>query len=366
MKNRFLQLHILTAYPPSNLNRDDLGRPKTAVVGGANRLRISSQCLKRTWRTSEVFSSKLENAVGTRTKFSGDDVYQKLIQHQIPEKEAVKWAEAIAGKFGKVVAEEKTVSDDVDAKKKKQDKKAVLRQLVHFSPQEQQGVDELVKKIIERKTEPTKEELESLPRKDIKAADIALFGRMLADSPEYNQEAAAQVAHAITTHRVSIEDDFFAAVDDLNKSDETGSGHLGVHEFGSGLFYSYVCINRTLLVDNLQGDEELAKKALEAFVRAATTTSPSGKQNSYAALCKASYVLAELGDMQPRSLSTAFFKPVQAVEGQDIAEQSIAVMTETRERMDKVYGTSSEHTSVLDLAKGYGSLGDLIEFSTGN
>ena len=363
MKNRFLQLHFLTAYPPSNLNRDDLGRPKTAVVGGANRLRISSQCLKRTWRTSDIFQSKLENAVGKRTKFLGEEVYAELLKNQISDKEATKWAELIADKFGKL-GEEKVAADDENAKKKA-DKKAVLRQLVHFSPQEQQGVDELVKKLIERKTEPTKEELESLPRKDIKAADIALFGRMLAYTPDYNQEAAAQVAHAITTHRVSIEDDFFAAVDDFNKADEKGSGHLGVHEFGAGLFYSYVCINRALLVDNLQGDEVLAKKTIEAFVEAATTTSPSGKQNSYAALSRASYVLAELGDKQPRSLSTAFFKPVQSTENEDLVEKSVEIMTKTREHIDRVYGKSFEVDSTLNLAEGSGSLIELITFSTG-
>jgi len=105
MKSRFLQLHILTAYPPSNLNRDDLGRPKTAVVGGANRLRISSQCLKRSWRGSSVFISTLDNALGKRTKLMGDEVFQSLVASDIPEKDACKWAEKIIGKFGKVGAD---------------------------------------------------------------------------------------------------------------------------------------------------------------------------------------------------------------------------------------------------------------------
>jgi len=363
MKNRFLQLHILTPYGPSNLNRDDLGRPKTAVIGGANRLRISSQCLKRTWRTSDIFKSKLENAIGKRTKFLGNDVFEDLVKNNISEKEAVKWAEAIAKMFGKV-GEEKTETDEEETKKKP-DKKAVLKQLVHFSPQEETAVWELVAKLKNEKREPTKEELDRLPQHKIKAADIALFGRMLADTPDFNMEATAQVAHAITTHRVAIEDDFFSAVDDLNKSDERGSGHLGVHEFGAGLFYTYVCINRTELINNLQGDEDLAKKTIEALIEAAITVSPSGKQNSFAAHSRASFALAELGNQQPRSLSTAFFKPIP-IDSTDIQTDSIQELKQVRSKIDSVYGKSTESEYELNTLAGTGTLKELTEFATGN
>ncbi len=367
MNNRFLQLHMLTAYPPSNLNRDDLGRPKTAVIGGANRLRISSQCLKRTWRGSDLFQAKLLGAIGHRTKFLGDEVFDKLLTSGVSEKDALKWAEVIVGKFGKVGEEKEAIAED--GSKKKPDKKASLKQLVHFSPQEENAVWDLVEKLKQRKTEPTKDELESLPQKEIKAADIALFGRMMADTPEFNMEAAAQVAHAITTHRVAIEDDFFSAVDDLNKADESGSSHLGVMEFGAGLFYTYVCINRAELIKNLQGDIDLAKKTIEAFIVAAATVAPSGKQNSFAALSRANYVLAELGNQQPRSLSTAFFKPVQLKndDEENVIKKSIDALESTKANIDRVYGASASESKTLNVCDpSSASLLELITFAVGH
>jgi CRISPR system Cascade subunit CasC len=362
MKNRFLQLHFLTAYPPSNLNRDDLGRPKTAVVGGANRLRISSQCLKRTWRTSDVFESRLEGAIGTRTKMIGQEIHEKLIASGIGEKDATKWATLIVEQFGKV-AKEKDESDE--SKPEKSKKHAKLEQLVHFSPQEEMGIYSLAEAVALRKSEPTKDELGSLKRRDIKAADIALFGRMMADTPEYNMEAAAQVAHAITTHRVSIEDDFFSAVDELNKGiEDRGSGHIGTHEFGSGLFYTYVCINRELLIKNLQGDVALAQTTIDAFVRAASTVSPSGKQNSFAAHGCALYILAELGNQQPRSLSNAFFKPVN-LQNQNVLEDSCNKMNAVSENLAKVYGPGCEKNWTVNVDEGKGTIAELVAFAIG-
>jgi CRISPR system Cascade subunit CasC len=362
MKTRFLQLHFLTAYPPSNLNRDDLGRPKTAVIGGANRLRISSQCLKRTWRTSDVFESLLKGSIGKRTRMIGEEVFKKLAEAGFSEKDATKFATSIVSEFGKV-GEEKDESED--AKPEKSKKHAALKQLVHFSPQEEAGIWELTDTIISRRSEPTKDELAGLKRRDIKASDIALFGRMLADSPEFNMEAAAQVAHAITTHRVSIEDDFFSAVDDLNDGDENrGSGHLGTHEFGSGLFYTYVCINRELLIKNLQGDAELAKTTIEAFINAAATVSPSGKQNTFAAHSCALYILGELGNQQPRSLSGAFFKPVET-QNKNVQEDSIAALTTIRNNLSAVYGEGADKTKSINVLKGEGSIKDFVQFAIG-
>jgi len=236
---------------------------------------------------------------------------------------------------------------------------------VHFSPQEEDAIWELVELVKSRKSEPTDNEVDSLPRREIKAADIALFGRMLADSPEYNIEAAAQVAHAITTHRVAVEDDFFSAVDDLNQADERGSGHLGVHEFGSGLFYLYICINREELKKNLQGDIELAKKSIEAFVEAAATVSPSGKQNSFAALSRASYVLAELGDDQPRSLSNAFFKPIEHT-CDNTESESIRKLDSHRTALDRVYGSSTKAKVLNVMDPNSNTLKDIIDFSSGD
>lgn len=190
--SQFIQLHLLTAYPPSNLNRDDLGRPKTAIVGGFERLRVSSQSLKRAWRTSEIFESAVSEWTGKRTKLLGNSVYERLLEKGIKEKQAEKWASAIAGQFGKV----------------KKDKPLEIEQLSHIAPDEWDAVMTLADTLAVEGREPADDEL-NLLRADAKAVDIALFGRMLASSPAFNIEAAVQVAHAFTVNPVKIDDDFF-------------------------------------------------------------------------------------------------------------------------------------------------------------
>ena len=153
------------------------------------------------------------------------------------------------------------------------------------------------------------------------AADIAMFGRMLADNPDYNREAAVQVAHAITTHRVTVEDDYYTAIDDLKTAEEdAGAGFVGELGFGSGIFYLYACIDTELLQKNLGGERTLAADACAALAEAAATVSPKGKQPSFAARARAHYMLAEFGRVQPRTLAGAFVRPVEDV---DLAAASI-------------------------------------------
>lgn len=340
---QFIQLHLLTAYPPSNLNRDDLGRPKTAIVGGTERLRISSQSLKRAWRTSEHFESALGEFKGTRTKRLGAEVYQRLIDKDVKEKSAEKWASAIADVFGKV----------------KKENPVEIEQLAHISPAEWRGVMVLADKLAEENREPEKDEL-GLLRAKPKAVDIALFGRMLASSPAYNVEAAAQVAHAITVNPVKIEDDFFTAVDDLNTHEEdAGAGHMGDAGFASGVFYQYICINRDLLVENLQGDEELTKQAIAALIEAAAKVAPTGKQNSFASRAYTSYLLAEKGAQQPRSLSVAFLK---ATRDADPLDKAIDSLEGQMENFDKAYGRCADERRKLNVEKGEGSLQEILDF----
>jgi CRISPR system Cascade subunit CasC len=342
--SRFLQLHLLTSYPPSNLNRDDLGRPKTAVMGGAQRLRVSSQSLKRAWRTSEVFAEAVKGHVGTRTKRLGVELFQMLRERGIAEAKAKTWAGEIAKVFG-----------DLDGDGLE------IKQLAHVSPEERQAADALVSVLAERGDGPTAEELDLL-RKRHTAADIALFGRMLASKPAFNVEAAAQVAHAITVHKVAVEDDYFTAVDDLNsRQEDLGAAHLGETEFAAGLFYLYICINRELLRENLGGDRVLADQALAALVEAAATVAPSGKQNSFGSRAYASYLLAEKGDRQPRSLSVAFLKPVA---GQDMLTSAIEALESKRAAMDQVYGACADASYTLNAEQGEGRLQDLTRFVT--
>lgn len=320
----FLQLHLLTSYPPACLNRDDLNRPKSTKMGGVDRLRVSSQSLKRAWRTSEQFEVALAGHMGTRTKMMGLQVYQRLTQAGIGEKDAREWAKAIAGRFGKLKG----------AKPEKPLNDLEIEQLAHFSPEEESAINALADLLAKENRAATEAEL-ALLRKHHTAVDIALFGRMLADSPGFNTEAACQVAHAITVHRAAVEDDFFTAVDDLNtREEDAGSAHMGEQGFGAGLFYQYVCIDCDRLRENLGGDAALAGKAIQALIEAAATVAPTGKQNSFASRAWAYYALAEKGTRQPRALSLAFMKPVR--DG-DMLTDAVAALTTMRDNLDKVY-----------------------------
>lgn len=359
--NRFVQIHLLTSYPPANLNRDDLGRPKTAKMGGFDRLRVSSQSLKRAWRTSDLFENALEGYVGTRTKEMGLKIYNQLRNGNIEHNTAIEWIKPIANVFGKLKElskneKEKLKNLSPEERAKKELTELEIEQLAFFDTEEEESIIQLAKKMIERNAGPKADEL-NLLRKKVQAVDIAMFGRMLASKPEYNVEAACQVAHAISVHPVVIEDDYFTAVDDLNDgSEDAGAAHIGETGFAAGLFYSYICINRELLVDNLGGDKELAMKAIKALTEAAVKVSPDGKQNSFASRAYASYVLAEKGDQQPRSLSVAFLKPVtsQGAEGADFGEAAIKALTCQQKNMDKVYGCCADSRFYIDAIHGNG------------
>lgn len=338
----FIQLHILTSYPPANLNRDDLGRPKTARMGGAERLRVSSQSLKRHWRTSELFQEAAAGHVGIRTKRLGVDVRKQLEAAGIKEKDAKSWARDIAGVFGALKKEGEEIE-----------------QLAHIGPEERTAVDELVSSLIEQGRAPEPGELDLL-RKNPSAVDVALFGRMLAGDPAFNVEAACQVAHAITVHPVVIEDDYFTAVDDLNSGEEDrGAAHIGETGFAAGLFYSYICINRDQLVKNLSGDDALADRAIAALTEAALKVAPTGKQNSFGSRAYASFVLAEKGAQQPRSLSVAFLKPV---EGGDQEAKAISALTTQADRFDTAYGACADSRYSLNVQAGEGSFEQLLAF----
>lgn len=347
--NRFLQLHLLTSYPPANLNRDDLGRPKTAIMGGVLRLRVSSQSLKRAWRTSEVFQTALAGHVGTRTKEMGKVIYQK-IREKTGEANSREWAKQIAGQFGKLKAA--NANDTLQ--------ELEIEQLAHFSPDETKAIDNLILELTKPECKGPNEQDLKLLRAKHSAADIALFGRMLASSPDYNVEAAAQVAHALAVHRCQVEDDFFTAVDDLNKR---GAAHMQETEFGAALFYLYLCIDRGLLLENLNGDRDLCCKTLQVLTECTATIGPTGKQNSFASRARASFVLAEKGDTQPRSLAVAFLKPIS---GTDLLNDSIAELTQCCGNMDRVYGPCAAERYSLNAVTGEGTLAELLSFVSGD
>jgi len=352
--SRFIQLHLLTAYPPANLNRDDMGSPKTAKMGGYDRLRVSSQCLKRTWRTSESFEQALEGHIGTRTKEMGLKAYQKMIDKGIAHKKALKWTQPIANVFGKLKQLPKKEKEGLiklaDGERiQKELEEIEIEQLAFFDTQEEQAILNLAEAIAEREEEASADEL-NLLRKKVTDVDIALFGRMLASSPAFNIEAACQVAHAISVHPIIIEDDYFTAIDDLNDGqDDTGASHIGETRFAAGLFYSYICINRELLIENLNGDKSLANKAIRALIEAAVKVAPEGKQNSFASRAYASYVLAEKGNQQPRSLSVAYLKPIMDRESTDFISDSITALVKQKDSFDHVYGKCADSRCEINV-----------------
>ncbi|APG25316.1 type I-E CRISPR-associated protein Cas7/Cse4/CasC [Syntrophotalea acetylenica] len=372
--SRFIQLHLLTSYPPANLNRDDLGRPKTAKMGGVDRLRVSSQSLKRAWRTSDLFERAMKDHIGTRTKEMGRKVYARLLEKGIGHKDALAWAGAIAGVFGKLkklTDNEKKALKDLPATKRREKElvEVEIEQLAFFDQGEELAVLELTNRIAERKEGPQPEEL-NLLRQKMTSVDIALFGRMLASSPAFNVDAACQVAHAISVHPVVIEDDYFTAVDDLNDgSEDAGAAHIGETGFAAGLFYSYICINHGLLVDNLGGDDNLAQRAIASLTEAAVKVPPNGKQNSFASRAYASYVLAEKGDQQPRALSVAFLKPIDnrtlCRDEQDFGTAAVQALETHRKNLDKVYGNCADEAYAINALTGEGTMADLLDFVIG-
>ena len=345
--SQFLQLHLLTAYPPANLNRDDVGRPKTAVVGGVTRLRVSSQSLKRAWRTSSLFRDALAGAMGTRTKQAGKEVLETLLASGVEQAQAQKIVEQVASQLGKV------------------EESGTTGQLVHLGPEELEGIRQLARRLATERRGPTEEELK-LFRDKPHAADIALFGRMVADATQFNIEAACQVAHAVTVHKAEVEDDFFTAVDDLNDphqpDSDRGAGHMGETGFGAGLFYLYFCLNWDLLLENLDGDAETAEVAVRVLTEAACKVAPTGKQNSFASRAYASYGLAERGTEQPRSLVAAFLRPVT---GSDPLGDAVAALEGTCSRFDAVYGQGDVERYSFSAVDGRGNLAELQAFLVG-
>lgn len=341
----FLQLHLLTVYGPSNLNRDDTGRPKSAIFGGVPRLRISSQSLKRAWRQSDVFKTALDGHRGERTQRLGRIVYEHLIKGGMDEDKAIETARAIAGTFGKIKGTDKKGNLDIE-------------QLAFVSPEEKAEALALADRAL------AGEEVEPKPNEILRnvdtAADIAMFGRMLADNPEFNRDAAVQVAHALTTHKAASEDDYYTAVDDLKtRGEDAGAAFLSVQEFGAGVFYLYICIDRGLLLDNLGGERGIRDDALRALGEAAATIGPSGKQNSFASRARADYILAEKGSQAPRSLVAAFLDPVRKG---DLLRESVERLLQLQGAMDRAYGATADAREEMDVRAGKGSLGSILQF----
>lgn len=371
--SKFIQIHTLTAYPLGNPNRDDQGRPKTANFGGVPRLRISSQSIKRAYRTSELFQRAFEGSLAQRTKQIGSIVETALMDDGVDEGRANRIAAQVASLFGTVEA--------VKPAKSKQGKKPATaeaetaaapetasrvdtrtKSLVFFSADERARAVALGREIAATNGDELPDRLnlqsEVLNGADT-AVDLALFGRMLAASPEFGRDGAAQVFHPITTHKALVEDDFFTAIDDLsNPAAEggTAAAHLGENPFGSGVFYGYICVDLDLLIANLGGETELALRAVETMIAAAATVTPCGKKNTFAHQTRAGYAMVEIGEAAPRNLATAFLAPAA---GPDLMAASIEKFETCLAQFDRAYGACADRRAVMNVAAETGTMSEL-------
>jgi len=257
-------------------------------------------------------------------------------------------------------------------KKIKLDKEKKTDVLLFLSPQEIESLQTVIAEsyVDLLKKKPSNEVVHALndaidgENKSRLSVDVALFGRMLAVMPEKNQHAACQVAHAISTHAVEREFDFYTAVDDLKPEDTAGADMMGTVEFNSACFYRYAVVDWEKLKANLQSDAELAEKGLKAFLEGFVVAEPTGKQNTFAAHNQPEFVAITVRrNTAPRNLANAFEIAIRTRKDESITKESATKLDAKASALDKLYGIScnSRFAASQDVfgekfeAKGFGS-----------
>ncbi len=340
-----IELHAIQNFAPSNLNRDDTGAPKDCIFGGYRRARVSSQAFKRAMRMEFRDGGLLPDKadIGTRTKRIVEELTKRLEKEGIAKDESKALIERALGGLGLKLDEDKTQYLLFVGPRELDALAAVCVQLRDAGESGATG-DGAAKSGRNAKKE-AKSAITGEVQKALKAAmdggkaaDIALFGRMVADNAEINTDAACQVAHAISTHKTDIEFDYYTAVDDLNPKEETGAGMIGTVEFNSACFYRYANVDLDQLSTNLGKDAAAVRQTVEAFVRAFVTAIPTGKQNSMAAQNPPSFVFAVARDAGNWSLTNAFVRPVPQ-HADDLVKASIARLDTEWAGIAKMYGT---------------------------
>lgn len=391
MNARFVQIHTLTHYPASLLNRDDAGFAKRMPFGGAIRTRISSQCLKRHWRVYDG-----ENSLGTigapdsiRSRVAFERyVVEPLVRQGVKEPIARLAAQKIVGKvFGSEAKKEK-------AEKKGRKPKAVqeapgsgpvttaqvtvlgrpeldyLFQLAREAINAGDGVPDKVEEAIDRRFSHEKElkqNIQALKPGSLEAGlGAALFGRMVTGDILSRTDAAIHVAHAVTVHGQMAESDYFTAIDDLIRDEgEQESGHINASELTSGLFYGYVVVDVNGLVSNLGGDRTLASDVVHRLIHIVSTVSPGAKRGSTAPYAYSHLVLVESGNAQPRTLQNAFIQPVRTTG--DLVQNAYSALHQHLADLDSMYGKAEQRAhaglSTVDLFEGKRSLPELAKWT---
>ncbi|UER54837.1 type I-E CRISPR-associated protein Cas7/Cse4/CasC [Kineosporiaceae bacterium SCSIO 59966] len=325
----YVDIHVLQTVPPSNLNRDDAGSPKQAIYGGVRRARVSSQAWKRAAR--KAFAEQVPpERLATRTKKISGLLSDRLIARTgMAEEHATRLATTLLSPL-KITPGRKA---------------AETAYLLFFGrPQLERLVDEVADRaddLAALDDEQLKDALKDVPVRDILSSghpiDVALFGRMVADLPGLNVDAATQVAHALSTHQVELEFDYYTAVDDENPKEDTGAGMIGTVEFNSATLYRFATVGVHQLIDNLGGDVEAAMEALRVFVSAFVTSMPTGHENSFAHRTTPSLVSVVVRDDQPVNLVSAFEAPVRADE-RGIAQLSALRLAEEMSQASTLWG----------------------------
>ncbi len=351
MTRSILDLHVLQTVPPSNINRDDTGAPKTALYGGARRARVSSQAWKRATRMA--FNDLLNpKELGVRTKRVAELLAERVhhTDNSIEEHEA--WhlaAETVEAATGAKIQVPKRKADA--AKRNGAEEPAPESAYLMFLSARQ--LDALAELAVEGRHDITAFLKENKKRaKELAdtrhSVDIALFGRMVADGADVNVDAAAQVAHAISVHPVENESDYYTAVDDRNPDEETGAGMIGTVEFNSATLYRYAALDVDLLRKNLgeglREDEpvtEPVRRAIEAFVGGFVKSLPTGKRNTFGHNTLPEVVVVKLRSTRPVSFVSAFEEPV---------EQGHGHVREASERLAKYVGEIETAYGITDDA----------------
>jgi CRISPR system Cascade subunit CasC len=336
---KLIELHILQSFPVSCLNRDDVGAPKTAIFGGATRARISSQCLKRAVReyAREVYPAARFG--GSRSRLIIEPLKQALLAEKLPAEEALRLAAQVADELAGL--DEKTIDKKTFAPK--DGKRPRVGTLIFLSPAEVAAIAKDVASLFHVKKEVNAKNLFAVCKKTplSDAADIAIFGRMVAKGPDLTLEGAAMYSHALSTHKAENDIDFFSAVDDEKLKDEdAGAAHTNVLEFTSAVYYRYAGLNLGMLEDAahlgaLSIDER--REVVDAFIRATILAVPVARKNSMNAHTLPSYVLGFVKESgQPLQLINAFEKPVNSKNG--LMDDSIVKLQEHHEQLKKTWG----------------------------
>ncbi len=326
MDRTIIDIHILQTVPPSNLNRDDTGSPKTALYGGARRARVSSQAWKRATRVA--FESTLDRSdLGVRTRRVVELLAAEItaLSSELHDR-----ADDLAAATFKAVG--------IDTKAPKKDATAEAGYLVFLSRHQ---IKALAHAAVEAAA--TDDVGAALKEANVKAmadrensVDIALFGRMVADQSDLNVDAAVQVAHAISVHPVETEFDYFTAVDDYLGEDETGAGMIGTVEFNSATLYRYATLDVNRLADNL-GDPLAARRAAEAFVDCFVRSMPTGKQTTFANRTLPEAVVTVVRDTQPINLVGAFERPIHESERAGRVKQACEALRDEAAEIQRAY-----------------------------